>query len=181
MIQKLCSFIFHSLLGWKVDPFPDKKQYVMIVAPHTSNWDFIIGLFARGTVNVQLSFLAKSQLFKFPWGSFFRYVGGISVDRSQSNKLVDQIAENFHNDPNFKLVLTPEGTRRSVNKWKSGFHYIAQAAQVPIVPDGLDFKHKHMIVGEPFMPTAELSETLEKIQKFYEDVQGKHPQGLPKI
>jgi 1-acyl-sn-glycerol-3-phosphate acyltransferase len=180
MMQKLCSFIFHKIMGWTIDPFPEEKQYVMIVAPHTSNWDFIVGILGRISNNQKLYFLAKSQLFRFPFNSILNALGGIAVDRAAPHHLVEQVIENFKQNIHFKLVITPEGTRSPVSTWKSGFFYIAKAAKVPIVPVALDFQNKHIIVGKPFQPHPQLEETIQHITKFYQPIKGKHPQELPK-
>ena len=167
-------------MGWTIDPFPREQQYVMIVAPHTSNWDFIVGILGRISINEKLYFLAKSQLFQFPLGSLFKKIGGIPVDRSESHALVEQVTQNFRENHEFKLVITPEGTRSPASKWKSGFFYIAREAKVPIVPVAIDFQNKHIIVGKPFQPHPQLEETLQHITQFYQPIKGKHPQELPK-
>lgn len=167
-------------MGWTIDPFPIEKQYVMIVAPHTSNWDFIVGILGRISNNEKLYFLAKSQLFRFPLASLFKKIGGIPVDRAEPHHLVEQVIQNFKDNHQFKLVITPEGTRSPVSTWKSGFFYIAKAAKVPIVPVALDFQNKHIIVGKTFQPHSQLEETIQHITNFYQPIEGKHPQELPK-
>ncbi|MGS0674173.1 lysophospholipid acyltransferase family protein [Shewanella sp. 0m-4] len=169
-----------KLIGWKISgELPKDKQFIAIVAPHTSNWDFIIGVIARGALGVQINFLGKHQLFIPPWGWFFRAIGGTPVDRRQSNNMVDAVAELFQANPNFRLALAPEGTRSPVSRWKTGFYHIANKAQVPIITVGLDFGSKTVVIAEGKTPTGNIRQDMNEIVDFYRSIQGRHPKAIP--
>ena len=173
MKNKFFKFLL-KLTGWNIEGnLPKKNQYIIIAAPHTSNWDFIIAVMLRGALNEKIFFLGKSQLFKFPWGWFFSAMGGKPVDRTKSNNLVDAVVNIFKEDPYFKLALAPEGTRSAVKKWKTGFYYIAKAANVPIIMFTFDFKNKQNKVSEPFYPTDNIEDDFKFMKAFYKDVEGK--------
>ena len=174
MISK---FILKTVLGWKlVNDFPKElKKYVVIAAPHTSWQDFPIGILARNTSNVKINFIGKDSLFKGPFGFIFRSLGGTPVDRSQSNNLVEAIVKVFNEKEEFRLALSPEGTRKKVDKWKTGFYYIAKGSNVPIVMATLDFKNKQVKISEPYYTTDDKEKDFEYFKSFYKDVQGKKP------
>ena len=174
MISK---FIYTKILGWKlVGEFPtDIKKYVVIGAPHTSWKDFPIAILARNSWGTKINYIGKKSLFKPPFGFIFKWLGGAPVDRSKSNNLVDAIIKVFESKDEFRLALSPEGTRQKVDKWKTGFYYIAKGANVPIVMFTLDFGRKQVAVSEPFYPTDNLEEDIKKIQSFYKDVVGANP------
>lgn len=168
-----------KIVGWKVKGgLPkDVKKYVIIVAPHTSYWDFPIGVAARSIIRLRSHFLIKAEMFRNPiLAKVFRWLGGIPVDRgNKHNNIVDLVAAEFDKREEFCITITPEGTRAKVYKWKTGFHRIARAAGVPIVMVGFDFKHKFVELLEPFYPTEDLEADLEHIQKYYKGLTGKHP------
>ena len=174
MISK---FIFKTILGWKlVGDFPkDIKKYVVIAAPHTSWQDFPIGILARNTSGIKINFIGKDSLFKGPFGFIFRSLGGTPVDRSKSNNLVDAIVDVFNSKEEFRLALSPEGTRKKVDKWKTGFYYIAKGANVPIVMATLDFENKQVKFSEPYYTTENKEKDFEYFKSFYKGVQGKKP------
>ena len=174
MISK---FIFNSILGWKLaSDFPkDIKKYVVIAAPHTSWQDFPIGILARNTSGIKINFIGKNSLFKGPFGFIFRSLGGTPVDRSQSNNLVEAIVKVFNEKEEFRLALSPEGTRKKVDKWKTGFYYIAKGAKVPIVMATLDFANKHVKISEPYYTTDDKEKDFQHFENFYKGVQGKKP------
>ncbi len=175
MISK---FIFKIILGWKlVGNFPkDLKKYVIIAAPHTSWQDFPIGILARNTSEIKINFIGKDSLFKGPFGFIFRSLGGTPVDRSQSNNLVDAIVDVFNSKEEFRLALSPEGTRKKVERWKTGFYYIAKGAKVPIVMATLDFGKKQVKISEPYYPTDDIEKDFEYFKSFYKGVLGKKPE-----
>jgi 1-acyl-sn-glycerol-3-phosphate acyltransferase len=175
MISK---FIFNTLLGWKVvHGFPSKpKKYVIIAAPHTSWQDFPIGILARNTSGIKINFIGKNSLFKGPFGFFFRSLGGTPVDRSKNNNLVEAIIDIFNSKDEFKLALSPEGTRKKVEKWKTGFYYIAKGANVPIVMATLDFGKKEVKISEPYYTTDDMEKDFEHFESFYKRVVGKNPE-----
>jgi 1-acyl-sn-glycerol-3-phosphate acyltransferase len=170
---------FFRILGWKVvgDFPPELKKYVVAVAPHTSGWDFPVGLAARSILRMHnTKFLGKNQLFRPPFGWIFRALGGYPVDRSSSHDMVDQVVKIFNDHDQFILGLAPEGTRKKVEKFKTGFYYIAKKANVPIIPVGFDFEKKEVIIGLPFYPTNNIETDMESLYTFYRKVKGKNPE-----
>ncbi|MFK5878827.1 MAG: lysophospholipid acyltransferase family protein [Flavobacteriaceae bacterium] len=176
-MKTLSKFIFTTLFGWKIiGEFPkDIQKYIVIGAPHTSYWDFVIGMFVRNIKSERINFIGKASLFKPPFGFVFKWLGGTPVDRSKNNNLVDAIVQVFNNKEKFRLALSPEGTRKKVAQWKTGFYYIAKGAKVPIVMFTFDFGKKQVALSKPFYPTESLGEDMKFIQNFYKDVKGKHP------
>lgn len=175
--------LYLRTIGWNVDiafPYTDLKKYIIIVGPHTSNWDFVIGLAYRNLVGLNhVKFLGKKELFGPPFGFIFRKLGGIPVDRESSNNLVDQAVKLFSENQEFAIALAPEGTRKKVKKLKSGFYFIALQASVPIIMVGLDYKHRTLLFSQPFAVTGELEKDMAHILKFYAPIEGRHPeQGL---
>lgn len=165
----LSKFIFTKLMGWKlVNDFPKKlKKYVVIAAPHTSWQDFPIGVLARNTSGIQINFIGKNSLFKGPFGFLFRKLGGVPVDRSKSNNLVEAIVQVFDEKEQFRLALSPEGTRKKVDKWKTGFYYIAKGAKVPVVMATIDYGKKQVKLSEPYHPTDNKEKDFEYFQSFF--------------
>ena len=157
------------LIGWKVvgDIPRNKKKFIIIAAPHTSNWDFIIGVLVRAVVGFKSNFLGKKSLFKPPFGWFFKALGGYPVDRSKSTNLVDQVVEIFNEQEKFVIALAPEGTRNSAADWKTGFYYIADGAKVPIVPVKIDMKSKSVTIFDPFATMGDIDVDLPKIKELY--------------
>lgn len=173
--MKIAKFIFYSILGWKISGNfnPDIKKAVIIVAPHTSWIDFFIGLFVRKIIRLKIHFVGKKELFKPPFGWVFRWLGGSPLDRSGGKNKVEAIASLFSQKDTFRLAMAPEGTRKKVKEWRTGFYYIALKADVPIVPVSFDFKTKTVTIGKPFYPTGVIEEDLPKIKSFYKGVVGK--------
>ena len=176
----LAKFIYFKVLGWKVvgntNFSKDKvKKAVLISAPHTSNFDFIIGLLLRKVVNIKSNYLGKKELFIWPLGYYFKAVGGVPVDRKNKENKVDTIAKLFEDKEEFRLTLAPEGTRSKVEQWRTGFYYIAKKANVPIIMFTLDFGNKQNKVSEPFYPTNNVEEDFKYMKSFFEGVRGKNP------
>lgn len=171
--------LLFKILGWRiVGSMPTNvPKFIIAVAPHTSNWDFPIGLAARSILRIQKAkFLGKSQLFGPATGWFFRALGGQPVDRSSSHDVVDQVVSMFKAHDEFVLALAPEGTRKKVGKLRTGFYYIAKGAQVPIVPVGFDFAKKEIIIGPPMNTTDNFDVDMEKLMAFYRPIRGKNPE-----
>tara|TARA_R110002073_G_scaffold128999_3_gene275068 strand:+ start:24176 stop:24721 length:546 start_codon:yes stop_codon:yes gene_type:complete len=177
-MQGFSKFIFSRVLGWKLaGDFPSHlKKYVVIAAPHTSWKDFPIAILARNVSGEKINFIGKDSLFKAPFGFFFRSMGGTPVDRTQSNNLVDAIVQIFDSREEFRLGLSPEGTRKKVDKWKTGFYYIAKGAGVPIVMATLDFEKKQVKVSEPYDLSGDQEKDFQHFYSFYKGVKGKHPE-----
>ena len=168
-MKYIFKFIFW-LLGWKViGGVPeDLKKCIIIAAPHTSNWDFIIGVMVRSIVGFKSKFLGKKSLFKAPYGWIFRSLGGYPVDRSQRSNLVDQVVEIFNKHEEFCIAIAPEGTRKNVNDWKTGFYYIADGAGIPIVRSRIDIPNKLVEFYEPFWTTGDIQIDLPKLREVYQ-------------
>ncbi|WP_445747443.1 1-acyl-sn-glycerol-3-phosphate acyltransferase [Polaribacter sp.] len=177
-MKRIAGFIFFNILGWKMDTnFPTHlKKYVVIAAPHTSWVDFPIAILARMSSGIMINYIGKDSLFKGPFGFFFRALGGTPVDRSKNNKLVDAIIDIFNSKEEFRLGLSPEGTRKKVTEWKTGFYYIAKGAKVPIVMATLDFGNKRIKISEPYYTTDNMQKDFEVFKEFYRDVKGKNPE-----
>ena len=177
-MKAFSKFIFSTLLGWKlVGNFPSHlKKYVVIAVPHTSWHDFYIAILARNTSGEKINFIGKDSLFKGPFGFIFKALGGAPVDRSKNNNLVDAIVDIFESREEFRLGLSPEGTRKKVEKWKTGFYYIAKGAKVPIVMATLDFENKQVKVSEPYEPTDDKEKDFAHFHAFFKGVKGKKPE-----
>lgn len=166
------------ITGWKIrGKFPYYlKKCVVIVAPHTSSWDFILGLAVRSKLRLgYIHFLGKKELFDGPFGFFFRWLGGIPVDRSSSHNLVDQVVQKFNSEESFSLVLSPEGTRKKVDRLHTGFYHIAHQAGVPLVMVGFDFGKKEVVIAEPFI-TSDQTADFRLLLNFFGPMQGKVPE-----
>lgn len=169
-MKRKISNIILKLFGWKiVGDLPKDKKYLIVFAPHTSNWDFIFGRCFGYQLNIYAKFLGKSQLFQFPFGWFFRWMGGIPVNRAKSNNLVTTTIDLFNNSEYLVLGIAPEGTRSWTNKWKLGFYHIAVGANIPIMLSFLDYEKKEAGIGLILHPSGKVEEDLQKIQSYYED------------
>lgn len=174
----LTRFIFHKILGWKIqgDFSPHIKKSVIIVVPHTSWHDFYIGVFSRRIEKVQINFIGKKEIFKWPMGWYFRYMGGAPIDRTPGQNKVEAIAKIFEERDEFRLTLAVEGTRKKVATWKTGYYYIAQAANVPIIPVAFDYKTKTMVIHKPFYPTGDIEADTIFLRSLFKGVVGKVPE-----
>ncbi|MDR6968454.1 1-acyl-sn-glycerol-3-phosphate acyltransferase [Flavobacterium arsenatis] len=178
MKQIIYKWIFFKLMVWKIvgEMNPNIKKSIMIVVPHTSWHDFYIGLFARGIIGLEMNYVAKKELFIFPFGAYFRWMGGAPLDRSGGKNIVDSIVSIFKSREVFRLAIAPEGTRKKVTEWKTGFYYIALKAEVPIIPIAFDYGKKQVVLNEPFYPTGNIEADFEILKSFYKDVIGKIPE-----
>jgi 1-acyl-sn-glycerol-3-phosphate acyltransferase len=149
----------------------------VIVAPHTSSWDFFIGLAYRSLLHMtHTHYLGKKELFSPPFGFIFRWLGGTPVDRSNHHNMVDDVVKIFDQHKEFSLAIAPEGTRKRVDKLKTGFYFIARKAHVPIVMVGLDFKNKTLVVSDALYSTNDQGSDFNKIHSFYRPIEGKYPE-----
>lgn len=173
---RIASGIYLKLAGWRLEAAPPPiDRYVMIAAPHTSNWDLPMTLAVVFAYRLKVHFLAKHTLFHQPAGAILRWLGGIPVDRTGPNNLVEQIVELFNSQQQLILIVPPEGTRKKVRYWKSGFYHIANGAKVPIALGFMDFKRKIAGVGRFFTPSGDFDADLPEIRAFYEGITGKNP------
>ncbi len=169
--------IAYKLSGWKTEgEFPDLPKSVVIVAHHTSNWDLPVGLMASFIFRMKAYWIGKHTLFRWPIGGLLKRLGGIPVNRNKTENIVDQVVEVFRERSEFMLVVTPEGTRKKVERWKSGFYRIAKEAEVPIVCAYLDYKRKVTGIGPVIFPNEDREEALRKIREFYDKVTAKFPE-----
>jgi 1-acyl-sn-glycerol-3-phosphate acyltransferase len=179
----ILSFVFHILarltmwlLGWRVDgKLPDLPKYILIGAPHTSNWDFVLFLGIIFTLRANVHFMGKAELFRWPIGWFFRYCGGVPVDRKKSTGLVDQMVKACNEADKFILTIAPEGTRHHVVEWKRGFYHIAKGAGIPIVMAQVDGKHKQVRIGQVFQPKDDIEADMKSIQGYFAGLAGINP------
>lgn len=154
---------------------PNQPKFVVIVAPHTSNWDFFLGVAAIFALGFRLSFLGKHTLFAGPLRFPMRWLGGIPVDRTVSRDRVSETIAAFNASEKLILAVAPEGTRKRVAKWKSGFYHVAHGAGVPIVPVAFDYGSKTVRIGAPVVPTGNETEDMARLRGFYRNVVGKRP------
>jgi len=164
-------------MGWKlIGPFPEVEKCVVIIAPHTSWIDFFIGLLVRSIVNREINFIGKHSLFKPPFGWYFRWMGGTPIDRSRNSDTVVNTTKIFEQRDIFRLALSPEGTRKKVGQWKSGFYYIAKQAKVPIIMVSFDYGKKEVTISEPIFTTDNKETDFKQYKEFYKGVVGKIPE-----
>lgn len=167
-------------LRWHFEgDIPDVPKLVIILAPHTSNWDFFVGLFADLALALDATWLGKDGIFIGPVGALLRRLGGIPVDRTHPHDVVARVVAEFHRRDRMVLGLAPEGTRHRVAEWRSGFWHIAHGAGVPILPVGLDFGRRALRIGAPYLATESLETDLRELKKFFQDVVPKRGQRLP--
>ncbi|MFN8387720.1 MAG: lysophospholipid acyltransferase family protein [Anaerolineales bacterium] len=179
----ILSTLFHyaarfwmRVAGWRVDgKLPDLSKYVLIGAPHTSNWDFVLFLGVIFTLRANVRFMGKAELFRPPYGWFFYFCGGVPVDRKRPGRLVEQMVEACNKSSNFILTIAPEGTRHYVAEWKRGFYYIARGAGIPIVMAIVDGKRKEVRIGQTFHPTGDMDADMEAITGIFKGVTGIDP------
>jgi 1-acyl-sn-glycerol-3-phosphate acyltransferase len=175
LMRWISLFVF-KLRGWRIEgQFPAIAKYVLIAAPHTSNWDFPITLSLTFALKGKIYWMGKDTLFRWPFKRVFKWLGGISVDRSKSNNLVNQMIQRFSANENLVVTIPPAGTRSNVMKWKTGFYYIALGAKVPVVLGFLDYRKKIGGIGPVFLPTGDIHADMRQIRAFYTGIYGKHP------
>ena len=170
--------LYWKIFGWKLSgSFPYQyKKVVLAVAPHTHWVDVMVGFAARQALHItHAKFLGKRELFVGPLGWLLRKMGGTPVDRHSKHGVVDQVVELFNSNENFILGLAPEGTRKPVDTLRTGFYHIAKKAGVPIVPIGLDYEHKLLVVGEAFFTSDDETADIKKLMAFYSNIKGKKP------
>ncbi len=177
-MRSIAKFIYYKILGWNYsgDFSSDTvKKCIIIAVPHTSWHDFYIGLLIRQLEGIRISFLGKKELFVWPLGWYFKKVGGIALDRTPGQNKVEVIADLFKNREELRLTIAPEGTRKKVKEWKTGFYHIAKKANVPIIMITFDFGNKQNVISEPFYPTDDINKDFEYMYGFFKGVKGKVP------
>lgn len=165
------------LTGWKFagEPFPDVRKCVLIVAPHTSNWDFPVGVMAMYSLGLRGTYLGKDSLFRGPLAPLMRFLGGFPVDRSAKSDVVMQTAQLIERSERITVVLAPEGTRKLTNRWRSGFYWIAQRSGIPILPVAFDFGTKSIRFFPLFQPTGDEAGDVARIKALFHPGMARHP------
>ncbi|MCD8386725.1 MAG: 1-acyl-sn-glycerol-3-phosphate acyltransferase [Bacteroidales bacterium] len=168
------------MFGWSTEiTAPDFQKCIICVAPHTSNWDFILGKLAYASVGRKAGFLMKESWFFFPLGLLFRAIGGVPVPRKKKGSgpsLVDTLVERFRHADHLAIAITPEGTRSRTSKWRTGFLQISLQAQVPILLGVIDYAQKRVLVREVFNPTPDIEADMRAIKDYYKPFVGRHPE-----
>lgn len=166
------------LLGWRIEGrLPDIPRAVIIVAPHTAAIDLIVGLAGKVALGVEVHWFGKHTIFWPPLGWLLRWLGGLPVDRSTPGGVVRQAAAAFARRHQFLLAMSPEGTRRRVERWKTGFHRIAAEAAAPILPVALDFSSRTIRIGEPLSPTADADADVATLRRAFRSAMARYPEG----
>jgi len=173
--QRVWHGVLH-LFNWRVNgTLPEPRRFVVVAAPHTSNWDFLLAMAAVRALGIRPSILAKQSLFRSPFGWVFRRLGLIPVDRSRPSGVVGQVAAAFAATESLVLVVTPEGTRSRTEGWRSGFYRIALAAGVPIVPVAVDGDRRELRIGGPMWLTGEVTADMDRLRRFFASAGGMRP------
>ena len=179
MIRTFCNWLLYKKMGWTKEvtvAHPDK--FIICLAPHTSNWDFIIGQLYAQAEGFKINFLMKREWFFWPLGVIFKSLGGIPVWRSKHTSMTDNLAETAKTKDSFKLCITPEGTRSPNTEWKKGFYFIALKAEIPILLYGVDYEKKKIVCTDSFTPSGNIDEDMPKIKSYFKDFKGKKPENF---
>ena len=177
MWQKFCKWLLYKRMGWTLEVTESHpEKYIICLAPHTSNWDFILGQLYNGAEGTRINFLMKKEWFAWPLGVLFRRLGGIPVYRQKHTSMTDALAETAQREPSFCLCITPEGTRSRVEEWKRGFYFIALKAQLPILLYGVDYEQKLIKCTKTIIPTGDVDRDMREIKLYFKDFHGKYPE-----
>lgn len=165
-----------ALGGWRFEgAVPNVPRAVIIVAPHTSNWDFVVGIAARLAIGFDVRFIGKDSLFRPPFGPLLRWLGGLPVDRAAPEGLAEEVARRMREADGFFLALSPEGTRHKVDRWKTGFHRIARGAGAPIWPVAFDHRRKVVVFMPPFAPTPDVGADVRALRALFSPEMARYP------
>ncbi len=179
MKKAICSFIYHRLMGWKsVVNVDDFDKQILCAAPHTSNWDFIIGKLFYASIGRKTGFMMKKEWFFFPLGSLLRSMRGIPVNRSKKSSMVEQVVHLINNSKKFSLAITPEATRSRNPHWKKGFYYIAMEASIPIVLVAIDYSTKTITAEKVIIPSGNIENDMREIKLYYNQFKGRNPENF---
>jgi len=174
--------VWMCIFGWDViGQVPHGEKFVLVGAPHTSNWDFPFTLATLYIFRRKISWMGKDALFKKPFGKIMRWLGGIPIDRSNEHGVVEQIVKQFSESQKLVVTIAPSGTRKKRDYWKSGFYWIAHTAQIPILCGYLDYSRKKACLGLSFVPTGDFKKDMDRIRRFYVGVRGKNPELATRI
>lgn len=179
--QRIAQYLL-KLCGWSVETTaPQVPKYVLVVAPHTSNWDFPYGYLGKMALGLHLHWVGKHTLFRWPFGRLARWLGGIPVDRRARHNAIQQLAAVFERRQRLVLAITPEGTRSYTKGWKSGFYYTALAAKVPLALAYINYSRKTMGIDTPFHPSGDIDADMQRIRAFYTNKVGRYPEKTGEI
>ena len=179
MKKAIYSFIYYRLLGWKIDvTVPNYDKCVVCAAPHTANFDLIIGKLFYGVIGGKTSFMMKKEWFFFPLGSLLRFMGGIPVNRGRKTSMVDQVVAEIKRRKTFHLAITPEATRSRNTNWKKGFYHIALQANIPIALVAIDYSTKTITAEKEIIPSGDLEKDLREIKLYFQQFKGKYPENF---
>ncbi|MEA3559072.1 MAG: 1-acyl-sn-glycerol-3-phosphate acyltransferase [Candidatus Thermoplasmatota archaeon] len=174
--------LYLRIIGWEaLDNRNGEKNYVAIFAPHTSAWDFVNLIMLAMKLNIKTYWLGKHSLFRKRSAWLFRYLGGLPIDRTKKANTVEQIVHYFKEIDDMVFTLAPEGTRKPVDRWKTGFYHMAVGAGVPIAIVSLDYKRRRGGISQMFYPTGDIKKDMIEIRGLYKDVVGKHPGRFVKL
>lgn len=177
MLKSICHFILYRVLGWKKDVTEEHpNKYIICLAPHTSNWDFILGQLYMRAEGYNINFLMKKEWFVGPLGTFFRSIGGIPVWRSKHVSMTDHLAEMARLSKTFTICITPEGTRSLNPEWKKGAYFIALKANIPLLLYGVDYEKKLIQCTKTFIPTGDVDKDMYEIKQYFKDFKAKFPE-----
>lgn len=178
-MKKFCHWLLYRQWGWKKNvTVAHPNKYIICLAPHTSNWDFVVGQLYMRAEGLHINFLMKKDWFFWPLGPIFRRMGGIPVYRSKHTSMTDQLAEEAKTREHFALCITPEGTRSPNPDWKKGFYFIALKAQIPVLLYGVDYQKKLINCTESIMPSGDLETEMHHIKHYFKDFKGKKPENF---
>ena len=179
MWKKFCKWLLYKRMGWTLNVTEEHpEKFIICLAPHTSNWDFLIGVLYNRVEGLKCNFLMKKEWFFWPLGPIFRRMGGIPVYRQKHTSMTDTLAETAKQTKNFRLCVTPEGTRSRVEEWKKGFYFIAQKAGIPILLYGLDYERKLIECTKTIIPTGNIEADMQAIKLYFKDYMGKKPENF---
>jgi len=179
MWKKLCNWLLYKHLGWTTEVTEDHPdKYIICLAPHTSNWDFVIGQLYIGARGMKSNFLMKKEWFFWPLGILFKKLGGIPVYRQKHTSMTDSMAETAKQAETFHLCITPEGTRSKTSDWKKGFYFIALKAKLPILLYGIDYNRRHIQCTKTIIPSGNLEDDMRDIKLYYKNFKGKKPENF---
>ena len=179
MWKKLCNWLLYKRMGWTADVTEDHPdKFIICLAPHTSNWDFILGLLYSRSIGMKINFLMKKEWFFWPLGPIFKSLGGIPVYRQKKTSMTDAMAETAKKADQFRLCITPEGTRSKTAEWKKGFYFIALKAGLPILLYGVDYEKKLISCKKTVIPMGDLETDMRDIKLYFKDFKGKKPENF---
>jgi len=179
MWKALCNWLLYKRMGWTAEVTEDHPaKFIICLAPHTTNWDFLIGQLYIRARGMQSNFLMKKEWFFWPLGPIFKRMGGIPVYRQKKTSMTDSMAETAKQADTFHLCITPEGTRSKNPDWKKGFYFIALKAGIPILLYGIDYEKRHIQCTKTIVPSGDLEKDMREIKLYFKDFKGKYPENF---